>query len=229
MTMGHFMNTPSLSRSPSPSPLRLLLVGATGAVGQAALSLALAEPRVIEVVALTRRPLSPQAKLRNVVADFTALPADADCWKVDAVICALGTTMKAAGSQARFAAVDRDLPLLVAQRTRTAGATRFALNSSLGASPSGNFYLRTKAEAEAGIRRLGFHAYTIVRPSLIDAERSEVRPGERLGLLIAHALAPLIPRRYRAVKADAIARALLAGALRDDAGEGIVESAALQD
>lgn len=215
--------------SSAPAPLRLLLVGATGAVGQAALSLALAEPRIAEVVALTRRPLAPQAKLRNVVADFAGLPEDADCWKVDAVICALGTTMKAAGSEARFAAVDRDLPVLVAQRTRAAGATRFALNSSLGANPSGNFYLRTKAEAEEGIRKLGFPAYTIVRPSLIDVERSEVRPGERIGLLFARAFAPLIPRRYRAVKADAIAQALLTGALRDDAGERLVESEAMQN
>ena len=215
--------------SSAPAPLRLLLVGATGAVGQAALSLALAEPRIAEVVALTRRPLAPQAKLRNVVADFAGLPEDADCWKVDAVICALGTTMKAAGSEARFAAVDRDLPVLVAQRTRAAGATRFALNSSLGANPSGNFYLRTKAEAEEGIRKLGFPAYTIVRPSLIDVERREVRPGERIGLLFARAFAPLIPRRYRAVKADAIAQALLTGALRDDAGERLVESEALQN
>lgn len=222
--MGPFMN----ASSSAPAPLRLLLVGATGAVGQAALSLALAEPRIAEVVALTRRPLAPQAKLRNVVADFAGLPEDADCWKVDAVICALGTTMKAAGSEARFAAVDRDLPVLVAQRTRAAGATRFALNSSLGANPSGNFYLRTKAEAEAGIRKLGFPAYTIVRPSLIDVERREVRPGERIGLLFARAFAPLIPRRYRAVKADAIAQALLTGALRDDAGECLVESEALQ-
>ncbi|PKO68332.1 MAG: NAD-dependent dehydratase [Betaproteobacteria bacterium HGW-Betaproteobacteria-14] len=215
--------------SSAPAPLRLLLVGATGAVGQAALSLALAEPRIAEVVALTRRSLAPQAKLRNVVADLAGLPEDADCWKVDAVICALGTTMKAAGSEARFAAVDRDLPVLVAQRTRAAGATRFALNSSLGANPSGNFYLRTKAEAEEGIRKLGFPAYTIVRPSLIDVERSEVRPGERIGLLFARAFAPLIPRRYRAVKADAIAQALLTGALRDDAGERLVESEALQN
>ena len=223
--MGPFMN----ASSSAPAPLRLLLVGATGAVGQAALSLALAEPRIAEVVALTRRPLAPQAKLRNVVADFAGLPEDADCWKVDAVICALGTTMKAAGSEARFAAVDRDLPVLVAQRTRAAGATRFALNSSLGANPSGNFYLRTKAEAEEGIRKLGFPAYTIVRPSLIDVERREVRPGERIGLLFARAFAPLIPRRYRAVKADAIAQALLTGALRDDAGERLVESEALQN
>ena len=64
--------------------------------------------------------------------------------------------------------------------------------------------------------------------TLVDVERREVRPGERIGLLFARAFAPLIPRRYRAVKADAIAQALLTGALRDDAGECLVESEALQ-
>ena len=207
-----------------------MLAGATGVVGQATLSLALADPGIAEVVALTRRPLAPLAKLVNIVGDFGSLPADADFWRVDAVICALGTTMKTAGSQARFAAVDRDLPILVAQRARAAGATRFALNSSLGASSAtGNFYLRTKGEAEEGIRKLGFPTFTIVRPSLIDAERREVRRGERIGIVFARAFSPLIPRRYRAVKAEAIARALLAGALRDDTGERIVESEALQD
>jgi uncharacterized protein YbjT (DUF2867 family) len=140
------------------------------------------------------------------------------------VICALGTTIRTAGSQAAFAAIDRDLPIAVAQLARAAGATRFALNSSLGASAKGNFYLRTKAEAEAGIRALDYPIYTIVRPSLIDTERAESRIGERIGLAIARSLWPLIPRRYRAVSAAGIAHALIAGVLRDDPGERIIES-----
>lgn len=210
-------------------PIRLLLLGATGAVGAAVLEQALANPRIGTVAALTRRPLAARPKLENVVVDFAELPTNAPWWQVDAVVCALGTTLRQAGSKAAFAAVDRDLPVRIGRMAREAGATRFALNSSLGASPGGNFYLRTKAEAEAGIRQLGFTAYTIVRPSLIDAERSESRPGERAGILLARLFAPLIPRRYRAVKPAAIARALLDGALRNDAGERIVESDALQD
>ena len=80
-------------------------------------------------------------------------------------------------SQAAFAAVDRDLPIQVATLARVAGATRFALNSALGANPAGNFYLRTKAAAEAGIRTINYPSFTIVRPSLIDAVREEVHPG----------------------------------------------------
>ncbi len=208
--------------------LRLLLVGATGAVGREVLAAALADPRFHQVVAPTRRPLPAHPRLLNPVLDFATLPADAPWWQVDAVICTLGTTIKAAGSQAAFAAVDRDLPIEVGRLARAAGASRYALNSSLGASLGGNFYLRTKAEAETGIRALGYPVCTVVRPSLIDARREESRPGERIGLAIARALRPLIPRRYQAVPAARIAQALLAGVLREQPGVEIVESEQLQ-
>ena len=79
-----------------------MLVGATGLVDCEVLSLALADPKVQQVVAPTRRALPAHAKLLNPVVDFAALPEDADWWAVDAVVCALGTTVKTAGSQAAF-------------------------------------------------------------------------------------------------------------------------------
>jgi len=205
-----------------------MIVGATGAVGRQVLAAALADSRIDEVVAPTRRPLPAHAKLLNPVVNFTHLPVDADWWKVDAVICALGTTIKAAGSQTAFATVDRDLPILVAKLARQAGATRYALNSSVGASLTGNFYLATKAQAEAGIRDCGYPIFTIVRPSLIDAKREQSRPGEAAGILAARILRPLIPSRYRAVKPEAIAQALLDGVLIAQPGEHLIESEQLQ-
>lgn len=210
-------------------PIRLLLVGATGAVGQQVLAQALADKRVSEVVAITRRALPAQSRLKNVVGDFDALPEDADCWHVGAVICTLGTTIKIAGSQAAFAKVDRDLPLLVARRSQAMGATRFGIVSSLGANvASSTFYLRTKGEVESGIASTGFASVTIARPSLIDARRSDVRRGESLGLLAARVLRPLIPKRYQVVTAQAIAAALLQGVLAGRPGVEVIESDALQ-
>lgn len=208
--------------------LNLLVVGATGAVGRAVLRQALAEERIARIVAPTRRPLEAALadveRLVNPVIDFARLPEEAPWWRVDAVVCTLGTTLRVAGSQAAFAAVDRDLPIAVGRLARAAGATRYALNSSLGASAGGSFYLRTKAEAEQGIIDLGFASTTIVRPSLIDTERSEPRPGEQVGLLFAHLLRPLIPRRCCAVSPEAIAAALLGGILEGRPGVRIVES-----
>jgi len=209
-------------------PLELLLVGATGIVGSHVLDAALGDARFARVTAPTRRPLAAVAKLRNPVVDFAQLDENAAWWQADAVICTLGTTIKVAGSQAAFAAVDRDLPIRVARLAHQQGATRFALNSSLGASHKGNFYLRTKAEAEDGIRALDFAYFTIVRPSLIDAHRAQSRPGERVAITLAHLLNPLTPRRYRAVKPERIARALIEGVLAEKPGERIIESEQLQ-
>jgi len=206
----------------------LLLVGATGAVGTAVLEQALEWREIRSIVAPTRRPLSRRAaKLDNPVFDPTALTGGEDFWTCDAVICTLGTTIRAAGSQAEFARIDRDLPILIGRFAKAAGASRYALNSSLGASPTGNFYLRTKAEAEQGVIDLGFASTTIVRPSLIDAEREQSRPAEHLGVLFARVLKPVIPKKYRVVTPQQIAAALLRGALAGEPGVHVVESDAL--
>lgn len=211
---------------------RLLLLGSTGAVGKAALARALADPDIARVIAPTRRALPAHPKLINPVLDFAALPvrldeADAElqqAFTCDAVLCALGTTMKQAGSRAAFAAIDHDLVLALARLSQAGGAHRFALNSSLGASHKGNFYLRTKAAVEQGLMDMAFARTVIVRPSLIDSDREGSRPMEHLGLVMARALRPLIPARYRAVSADAIARSLLAGVKQTASGVFFVES-----
>lgn len=215
--------TPNTDHAPIPG-IRLLLLGSTGAVGSEVLRLALQHPQVQQVVAPARRALAAHPKLVNPVTDF-AHPAQALAGlPVDVVVCALGTTLKQAGSQAAFAAVDRDLPVALAREALQLGARSMALNSSLGASASGNFYLRTKHEAEEGVRQLGFASYTVVRPSLIDTPRTDHRPGERLGLWVAHLLGPLVPRRYRPVPASGIAHTLLTAVLQGTPGDRVVES-----
>ena len=79
-------------------------------VGGEVLKRVLADARVDRVVALTRRPLTPHAKLVNPIVDFEALASDEPWWKVDSVICTLGTTIKAAGSQAWPASPAEPLP-----------------------------------------------------------------------------------------------------------------------
>ncbi|WP_417068068.1 NAD(P)H-binding protein [Niveibacterium terrae] len=209
-----------------PAPLTLLLLGATGAVGSQTLRLALADPRIARVVAPTRRPLPAHPKLANPVGESIADAAIPD--GIDAAICALGSTIRKAGSREAFAAIDRDLPVALASRAKAAGAHSFVLNSSLGASLSGSFYLRTKAEAEAGIRALGIKSFTIVRPSLIETRRAEPRLAETVGLAVARLLAVLIPRRYRPVSAEAIAATMLEAAISARPGETVIESEAIR-
>lgn len=211
---------------------RLLILGGTGAVGRSVVKQALEHDDVLQVIAPTRRPLPPHPKLTNPCLDFSTLPAsfadahaDLQAWlSCDAVICALGTTMRQAGSRAAFSAVDKTLVLTLATLAKAGGARIFALNSSLGASPHGSFYLRVKSEVEQAIRELEFDHTTIVRPSLIDTVRENNRPIEHLGLRLFRLTKPLIPRRYRAVTPDAIARALLSGAFATTHKTAIIES-----
>lgn len=208
---------------------RLLVAGATGLVGAQALTLALDDERIAHVVAPTRRPLSVHAKLENPIVDFNALPTSADWWRVDAVVCALGTTIRDAGSQAAFRRVDVDYVVAVATCARDAGARSFALNSSLGADPAaGNFYLRCKGEAEAAVKGLDYPSLTVVRPSVIGGERERRRPMEHFSMRMLRAFAPLVPRRYRVAEAEAIATAMIAAVLAAEPGCRTIESDALQ-
>ena len=206
----------------------ILLVGATGLVGQFVLQQALNDSRVAKLVAPTRRPLSPHPRLENPTVDFDVLPADAPWWAVDSVICTLGTTIKKAGSQPAFRKVDHDYPLAVTALARRHGAAAFALTSSIGADPrSRTFYLRTKGETERALADCGFPSLTLVRPSFIGGVRAEHRPLEALGLAVFGGLEWLVPRRYRIVPAERIARALLEAALATEPGIRIVESEAI--
>ena len=227
--LGHGRYSWLMTTTSSNTGLRLLLLGATGAVGTQVLTLALADQRIAQITAPTRRPLAIKSKsLNNPVVDFQQDLSAADWLEADGVVCALGSTIREAGSQAAFAFVDRDLPIRFATWAKQRGALSFALNSSLGASARGNFYLRTKAEAEAAIAGLGYVSYTVVRPSLIDADRPKVRPGEVLGNAIGKIFRPLIPARYRPVSAMLIAKALLEAAVQGKAGHHVIESEALR-
>ncbi|MDD1643438.1 MAG: hypothetical protein LUQ29_09255 [Methylococcaceae bacterium] len=135
----------------------VLILGATGQVGQALLQLALQHPEISRVVAPTRRPLPPHANLDNPLVAYEALPEDATWWKADLALCGLGTTLRQAKSQAGFFRVDHDYVLAAAKLAQRAGTPTFGLVSSLGAdAASFLFYLKTKGETEQALTTLGF-------------------------------------------------------------------------
>jgi uncharacterized protein YbjT (DUF2867 family) len=191
--------------------MKVLILGATGLVGRNALAQSLAQPAVTQVIAPTRRPLTKQDKLMNPVAPkLEFLLPEVPGWGLDAAICATGTTIKKAGSKEAFRSVDHDLPLSFARVAHQAGAQSFALVSAVGASvDSFFFYARVKGELERDVREIGFRSLTILRPSLIEGERDEVRLAESLGLKLSHFLAPVLPKRFHVNPAAIIALALV--------------------
>lgn len=205
--------------------VRLLLVGVTGLVGRHVLQQALADPQVTAVTALARRALPAHPKLRALQVDFDRLPDHADWWHVDAAICTLGTTIRAAGSQAAFRRVDHGYPLDIARRVQAHGARAFALNSALGADATSRvFYNRVKGELERDLAAVGFDSLTCVRPGLIGGARDEFRLGERVAGVVLGALGPLLPPRWWINPAPRIANALLDAAVDAPPGVHVVGS-----
>jgi uncharacterized protein YbjT (DUF2867 family) len=198
---------------------RLLVVGATGLVGQQVVMQAIADPQISRVIALTRRSIPTCEKLENIVIDFDDMPDHADWWCVEAVVSALGTTRTQTKSPSTYRAIDYDYPLFVAQHARANGATRFALTSSLGANPHSRFaYTRTKGELESELGKLGFASLTIVRPSVLEGHREHQRADERTAQVIARILAPVLPLRLRISPASAVAALLIEGVVAAPAG-----------
>src|SRR3954469_10641712 len=162
-------------------PRTVALAGATGLVGREILRGLVADPLVSAIHVLARRAVpGGDAKVTVHVVDFTALPA---LPRLDEVYLALGTTIKVAGSQAAFRAVDYDANLAVARAALAAGAKRAGLVSAMGASArSGIFYNRTKGELEDALAALAFQGLVIARPSMLAGDRAsvgqQVRPGE---------------------------------------------------
>jgi len=205
-------------------PLTALVAGASGLVGGECLQLLLASDRYARVLVLTRRDLGAvarQPRVQQVVADFASLAGVADQLAADHVYCALGTTIRKAGSQQRFREVDCEYPRRLAELTLAQGARHFSLVSALGASrDSPFFYSRVKGELEDALRGMHWPGLCLVRPSVIAGERAESRPFERL----AEYALQWAPRTWRPVQAREIAAAMVNTALRTPRGLTVIES-----
>lgn len=194
---------------------RILLIGATGLVGRLAIERLAAAGN--DVQALARRPTGRDGAV--TVAPPGDWPAIVERLDGDVAVCAIGTTMRAAGSEAAFRAVDFDIAVAFARAARAAGIGHMIAVSSVGADPhSRNFYLRTKGEMEKALESLGFHRLDVLRPGLLRGERGgDRRLGERVGILLSPVV-NLILRgrldRYAAIDARMVAAAIaaLAGA-----------------
>lgn len=199
------------------------IAGATGLIGGHCLRMLLESPEYGRVISLLRRAGNVKhVKLDERVVDFGA----PGLVEADDIFCALGTTIRAAGSQEAFARVDFEYPKILAEAGKTGGAKRFLVVSSVGADPnSRNFYLHTKGRMEAAVLACGYDATWIFRPSLLLGGRSDLRPGEAAARTLMPLLNPLLLgslRKYRSIDAEDVARAMVRAAQLPTGG-GVME------
>lgn len=221
---------------PRRRPVQACVAGATGLIGHALLARLVHDPRFSAVTALVRRADQIPGLIggvRGQVVDFAKLGSDRALPSIDWAFCCLGTTIKVAGSQAAFRAVDFDAVLAFARAAKAAGANRLAVVSAMGADPtSAVFYNRVKGEMEQALTALKLPHLVIARPALLLGERAALgqpgRPGERLAQALMPAVGRLIPRKLRPIRADAVAAALIEALTNPPKGVQVLESDALQ-
>jgi uncharacterized protein YbjT (DUF2867 family) len=200
-------------------------------VGGHLLQILATDPHYGQVTSLMRRTASTPPGVIVKLVDFEGLE-QLSLTGVDDAFCCLGTTRRAAGSAAAFRRVDLDYVVSFARVAKSAGATRFMLVSSLGASCRSRFlYTRTKGECEAAVQTIGFSTVVILRPSFLMGQRHEQRAFEDAVLRVAQTtkavfFGPL--RRYAPVEALTVARTLVQAAVSAPPGVTIVESEAIR-
>lgn len=207
------------------------VVGASGLVGREVVAYLCGDVGVDAVHLMLRRAQSGfgrSPKLLEHLIDFDRM-ADADWPACEALICCLGTTIRAAGSRQAFRKVDFDYVVKSAQQSQQAGATRLMVVSAMGADRNSRiFYNRVKGEMEAAVASLDFDAVLIFRPSFLSGDRIEKRAGERLALSVLTLGNMFLPKKYRSVPARAVARAMVESLHQPHRGVRVIESDELQ-
>ncbi|MDT8998932.1 NAD(P)H-binding protein [Paucibacter sp. APW11] len=210
------------------------VAGASGLIGRALLTELARQP--VQVHALLRRAqdLTPGLHLQLHLIDHQRADLGGGLPAPEAVFIALGTTIAQAGSEAAFRAVDLDAVVNVARAARVMGARRCAVVSALGADTgSAVFYNRVKGEMEEALRSLHFAHLLIARPSLLLGDRTQLdqpgRSGERWAQRLSGPLGGLIPKRWRPIAAERVARAMVLALAQSGPAVHVLESAQLQD
>lgn len=208
---------------------KAILVGASGSVGNSLLLQLLACKQYSSVLILVRKELRMQhPKLTQLVIDFDQINQYAPEIKGDMVFCCLGTTKSQTPDQQQYRKIDYQYPLDVAWIAQTNGAESYHLVSSIGANKdSSTFYTRTKGEVERDLKAVPFKSIHIYRPSLLDGPRKNKRVLEGISNAVMYLVNPLLfggLKKYRSIKVETVAKAMIKESLNDKRGVFIHES-----
>ncbi|MEM9069890.1 MAG: NAD(P)H-binding protein [Myxococcota bacterium] len=158
------------------------------------------------------------------------------------VYALLGTTRKRGkaakreGKNETYETIDYGLSKLLLDAAQ-GGRPRFVYLSSMGVSATTtNAYLAVRHRLETDLQQSGL-PWAVARPSFIDGDRDETRPGEAVGIVVADGALALVGalggrrlrERYRSQTNVELARALVEIGLRDDLVDQIHESDRLRE
>ncbi len=201
--------------------LSVVMIGATGAVGNRVVANLMGLGNVGRLTLLGRRPVE------GVSADFVQQHSvdlsDSSSYRSllpghGVAICALGVGQPSKVSREEFVKVDKVTVLEFASASKAAGIEHFQLLSSVDAnSKSKSFYLRTKGELEDGLQALAFKRLSLFHPSMIFTPHNRyvlsqglmLKVWPHLNFVLAGSL-----RKYRGIEVESLGRAIAVNAMK---------------
>lgn len=213
---------------------KAVLLGATGLIGESLLEQLLSNSHYKEVLIVGRKKLERQhPKLKQLVVNFDKLQDYAPQIQGDVVFCCLGTTKSKTPDLEQYKKIDYQYPLDAATIAKNNGAEQYHLVSALGANPTSSiFYTKTKGEVERDLKEIPFKSIHIYQPSLLVGERKENRSMEGLMTVVMSILNPLLIsglRKYRSIKIEKVAFAMLKKSLEDTPGTFVYPSDKIEE
>jgi uncharacterized protein YbjT (DUF2867 family) len=203
-----------------------LVIGATGLVGEQLVLLLLDHPEFEKIVVFGRRKSGlNHPKLEEKLIDFDQPESWKHLVKGDVVFSSLGTTIKTAKTKENQYRVDYTYQYEFAKAASQNSVLAYVLVSSLGAdSKSSVFYSRMKGELDEAVSKLPFRKTIIVRPSILDGNRKEKRPMEKISLAIMRGLTKIVLKKYKPTPVDLLAARMISLSLDEQVGIRIIEA-----
>lgn len=232
-----------------------LMSGTSGLVGMQLLHQLLKNPEYLYIISIGRRKLAlKHKKLVQLVGDMAYI----DLWEWQThltseslggeynflrdsieeekteihAFCALGTTIKQAGSRDKFYTVDHNFVIAFAKLAMKLGAKKLLYISALGADPSSSvYYNQVKGEVEEALKTFEFDYLGLFRPSLLLGSRNEFRLGEEVAKIFTKPLVWLkLWKSMRPIHDYQVAQAMVKTALSPVKNKvEIISSGQMQD
>jgi uncharacterized protein YbjT (DUF2867 family) len=192
----------------------VVIVGATGLIGNALLHELIKETKVSEIRIFVRRKIDGlHEKVKQIITDFQDLTLLKEQIMGDVIYCCVGTTRKKTPDLTDYRNIDFGINIGMAKLAKENGISTVHLISAMGASTKSRiFYSKLKGEIEEALKEIQFPNCYIYQPSMLIGTRLESRPLEFVAqklMLLFEGLRLLPKNEYHSIHAETIAKSMI--------------------
>jgi uncharacterized protein YbjT (DUF2867 family) len=188
-----------------------IILGATGLTGGILLNLLLKDARYEKIKLFSRSSVGvSNPKIEEHLIDLFELEKHKEHFQADEVFCCIGTTKSKTPDNRVYKKIDYGIPFAAAKLSKENNINKFLVISAMGANPESKvFYNKTKGEMERDVLKQNIPNTYILQPGIIGGERGEKRLGESIAKFFFKILNHIIPKNYRSISPETIAKALV--------------------